>query len=141
MNHDGMADKVMACNKALISLAGGKSGPNRFNLAVAKATPCRKASRQSSPACRAASRPAICASPALLGSLGLLQDKNATCYPGFEQHLTGARLQAGQAVVVDGLITTGRGPGLTLDFALALVEQLAGPARRSEVAQALLLAH
>ena len=84
---------------------------------------------------------AICASPALLGSLGLLQDKNATCYPGFEQHLTGARLQAGQAVVVDGLITTGRGPGLTLDFALALVEQLAGPARRGEVAQALLLAH
>ena len=37
MNHDGMVDKVMACNKALISLAGGKSGPNRFNLAVAKA--------------------------------------------------------------------------------------------------------
>ena len=84
---------------------------------------------------------AICASPALLGGIGLLQGKSATCYPGFEDRLTGARLQAGSAVVVDGLVTTGRGPGLTLDFALALVEQLAGKAKRDEVAGQLLLAH
>ena len=78
---------------------------------------------------------------ALLGGIGLLQGKSATCYPGFEDRLTGARLQAGSAVVVDGLVTTGRGPGLTLDFALALVEQLAGKAKRDEVAGQLLLAH
>ncbi len=83
---------------------------------------------------------AICASPAVLGSVGLLQGKNATCYPGFEQFLTGAHLQTDRAVVVDGLVTTGRGPGLTLDFALALVEQLAGKAKRDEVARGLLLA-
>ena len=76
----------------------------------------------------------------MLGSVGLLQGKNATCYPGFEQFLTGAHLQTDRAVVVDGLVTTGRGPGLTLDFALALVEQLAGKAKRDEVARGLLLA-
>lgn len=83
---------------------------------------------------------AICASPAVLGGLGLLQGRQATCYPGFEQGLAGAVLRTQEAVVVDGPITTGRGPGLTLEFALALVEQLAGAAKREEVARGLLLA-
>lgn len=82
---------------------------------------------------------AICASPMVLGGLGLLKGKNATCYPGFEQYLTGANLQTDKAVVVDGNITTGRGPGLTIDFALCLVEQLAGKAKRDEVAAGLLV--
>lgn len=83
---------------------------------------------------------AICASPAVLGGLGLLQGRAATCYPGFEDRLQGATLQTSRAVVVDGPITTGRGPGLSLDFALALVEQMAGAAKREEVAKGLLLA-
>lgn len=82
---------------------------------------------------------AICASPMVLGGLGLLKDKNATAYPGFEKYLKGATLQLDKAVVVDGNITTGRGPGLTIDFALNLVEQLAGKARRDEVAAGLLV--
>ncbi len=82
---------------------------------------------------------AICASPMVLGGLGLLQGKNATCYPGFESYLTGAQLQTDRAVVIDGTITTGRGPGLTIPFALALVEQLAGAAVRDEVAAGLLV--
>lgn len=82
---------------------------------------------------------AICASPAVLGGLGLLQGRQATCYPGFEQHLTGATLRTASAVVVDGNITTGRGPGPTLEFALALVEQLAGTETRDKVAAGLLV--
>ena len=82
---------------------------------------------------------AICASPMLLGGLGLLDGKNATCYPGFEQYLKGATLQTDKAVVVDGNITTGRGPGLTIDFALNLVEQLAGKEKRDAVAAGLLV--
>ena len=35
---------------------------------------------------------AICAAPSILGQLGLLKDKKATCYPGFEDALTGAKL-------------------------------------------------
>lgn len=30
---------------------------------------------------------AICAAPSVLGSLGILKDKQATCYPGFESYL------------------------------------------------------
>jgi 4-methyl-5(b-hydroxyethyl)-thiazole monophosphate biosynthesis len=82
---------------------------------------------------------AICASPMVLGGLGLLQGRNATAYPGFEQYLTGANLQTDKAVVVDGNITTGRGPGLSIDFALSLVEQLAGKPRRDTVAAGLLV--
>ena len=33
---------------------------------------------------------AICAAPMVLGKLGLLKGKKATCYPGFEQYLEGA---------------------------------------------------
>lgn len=82
---------------------------------------------------------AICASPMVLGGLGLLEGKKATCYPGFEQYLTKAVLNTDKAVVVDGNITTGRGPGLTLHFALSLVEQVAGKAKRDEVAKGLLV--
>ena len=82
---------------------------------------------------------AICASPMVLGGLGLLNGKNATCYPGFEQYLIGANLQTDKAVVVDGNITTGRGPGLTIDFALKLVELVAGKEKRDVVASGLLV--
>ena len=82
---------------------------------------------------------AICASPMVLGGLGLLRGKQATCYPNFEKYLDGAILKTNEAVVVDGNITTGRGPGLTMEFALSLVEQLQGKAKRDEVAKGLLL--
>ncbi|MDR2954675.1 MAG: DJ-1/PfpI family protein [Prevotella sp.] len=82
---------------------------------------------------------AICASPMVFGGLGLLKGKNATAYPGFEKYLEGATLQTDKAVVVDGNITTGRGPGLTIDFVLNLVEQLLGKAKRDEVAAGLLV--
>lgn len=81
---------------------------------------------------------AICAAPMVLGGLGLLHGRNATCYPGFEEKLTGANM-TGENVVVDAHITTGRGPGLVFDFALELVEQIAGKERRKEVEKGLLL--
>ncbi len=82
---------------------------------------------------------AICASPMVFGSLGILKGRRATCYPGFEKYLEGATLQTDRAVVVDGNVITGRGPGLTLDFALALVEIMAGKAKRDQVAAQLLV--
>lgn len=81
---------------------------------------------------------AICAAPMVLGGLGLLNDKRATCYPGFEAELAGAQT-TGENVVVDGNITTGRGPGLAFEFALRLVEQIAGLKTRQEVQNGLLL--
>ena len=82
---------------------------------------------------------AICAAPMVLGQLGILRGRRATCYPGFEEYLEGAILHTDQSVVVDGNVVTGKGPGLTLDFALQLVEILAGRAKRDEVAAQLLV--
>lgn len=82
---------------------------------------------------------AICAAPMVLGNLGLLAGKKATCYPGFEQYLQDAQLQSGAAVVVDGNIITGRGPGLAIDFALQIVETLTNVAKRDAIAAQLLL--
>lgn len=81
---------------------------------------------------------AICAAPAVLGGLGLLNGKEATCYPGFESKLTGAT-STGKNVVISDNITTGKGPGLTFDFALQLVENIAGEEARKKVAEGLLL--
>ena len=82
---------------------------------------------------------AICAAPMVFGGLGLLRGKRATCYPGFEKYLEGGVLATTEAVVVDGNIITGRGPGLALDFALTLVEIVAGKEKKNEVASGLLL--
>lgn len=68
---------------------------------------------------------AICAAPAVaLAPTGLLEGKRATCYPSFEERFSDAVEFSEERVVVDGLITTSRGPGTALEFSLALVEQL-----------------
>lgn len=82
---------------------------------------------------------AICAAPMVLGTLGLLKGKNATAYPGFEQYLEGANVDKSAAVIVDGNIITGRGPGLTMDFALKIVEIIKGKEQGDAVAKQLLL--
>lgn len=82
---------------------------------------------------------AICAAPMVLGGLGLLKGKKATCYPSFEKYLTGAILATDQPVVIDGNIVTGKGPAFALEFALTLAELIAGKAKRDEVAAGLLL--
>ena len=81
---------------------------------------------------------AICAAPMVLGGLGLLKNKRATCYPGFEPELIGATI-TGENVVVDENIITGKGPGLVFDFGLRIVEQLLGLQVRREVQNGLLL--
>lgn len=75
---------------------------------------------------------AICAAPYVLGELGLLRGRRATCYPGFEKTLAGAE-PTGALVERDGRIITGRGPGAAAEFALALVEALAGKKKADEV--------
>ncbi len=68
---------------------------------------------------------AICAAPSILGEMGLLDGKQATCYPGFEPELKGCDAKA-VPVCQDGRIITGRGPGAAMDFALKLVSTFLG---------------
>ncbi|KAK3002240.1 hypothetical protein RJ639_022362, partial [Escallonia herrerae] len=103
---------------------------------------------------------AICAAPALaLGSWGLLKDKKvmtiylvrqihrsdeklgfcqATCYPYFTDQLCAATADESR-VVRDGKVVTSRGPGTTMEFSMALVEQLFGKEKAIELSKALAL--
>lgn len=75
---------------------------------------------------------AICAAPAVLASAGLLDGKQATCFPTCLDDFPKVHLQ-NTAIVEDGNIITSRGPGTAMDFALLLVERLTGTAKRQEV--------
>ena len=66
---------------------------------------------------------AICAAPTVLGYAGSLKGRNATCYPGMEDGLTGATKKT-DPVVRDGNIITSRGLGTALAFAGAIIEYL-----------------
>ncbi len=68
---------------------------------------------------------AICAAPMILGELGLLEGKTATCYPGFEEHLKGAVLGK-NPVEVSGNFITGKGPGASFEFGKAIVNYING---------------
>jgi len=81
---------------------------------------------------------AICAAPLVLGGLGLLEGKKATCYPSFEPTLTGATATS-EATETDGNVITGKGPGLVFDFALAIISKLNSPQIAAETAAGLLI--
>lgn len=63
---------------------------------------------------------AICAAPSVLGKMGILNGKKATCFPGFEEYLKDADF-TGDFAVTDGLVVTGKGMGATIPFALKLL--------------------
>jgi protein deglycase len=75
---------------------------------------------------------AICAAPMVLGHLGLLKGKKATCYPGVEPDLIGA-IPTGNAVEIDGNIITGKGAGVSLTFSFTLLEVLEGKQKANEI--------
>ena len=77
---------------------------------------------------------AICAAPCVLGKLGLLKGKRAIIYPGMEELLGGAEVSP-KIVETDGNITTSKGPGTTVYFALRLVEILVGREIADSVAE------
>jgi 4-methyl-5(b-hydroxyethyl)-thiazole monophosphate biosynthesis len=131
------ADGLLANHKDkefdLVVLPGGMPGATNLRDDVVVQAFLRR--------CHAEGRPlaAICAGPIALGSAGVLEGRRATCYPGFEQGLMGADPQQDR-VVEDGGVTTSRGPGTALEFALALAEQLAGRTTADALRRGMLVA-
>jgi len=77
---------------------------------------------------------AICAAPRVLAQGGLLEGRRATSYPGVLEPDSVAGLHlVNEAVVVDDRVITSRGPGTAMDFALQLIEVLAGKQKREQV--------
>lgn len=82
---------------------------------------------------------AICASPAVvLAPLGILDGKNAICYPGFEKMMTNVKLDY-KPVVTDGTLITANGPAAAMQFALSIVANTLGDDKAREIAEGLLL--
>lgn len=83
---------------------------------------------------------AICAAPAFAPvKAGVLDGRRATCYPSFETRFNAGTIAVEDRVVVDGTVTTSRGPGTALEFALELAAQLAGEAKADELRAGMLV--
>ena len=79
---------------------------------------------------------AICAAPLILGRRGLLNGKSATCYPGFENELSGATI-LDESVVRDGNIITARGMGVALEFAEEIIKALSDEETARKISSAI----
>ena len=78
---------------------------------------------------------AICAAPLVLGKRGYLRGKRATCFPGFEDYLTGATV--GGKVIRDGKVITAAGMGVAQEFGLEMVSALVSPRVAGELRAAI----
>ena len=83
---------------------------------------------------------AICAAPMVLGGLGMLEGKRATCYPGFEKYLDGAEYTH-ELCTVDGNITTGEGPAAALPYAYTLLAALTDRLTADGIADGMMYKH
>lgn len=84
---------------------------------------------------------AICAAPSfVLGQLDGMQSATFTCYDSCEDNLVemGAKFVRRPAVTC-GRIITGRGPGHSIDFGLAILRYLKGDAAADYVADGMIL--
>lgn len=80
---------------------------------------------------------AICAAPSILGHKGILKNKKAVCFEGFENQLEGADVSK-DSVMADGNIITARGAGVAVQFGLKLVEVLISKERSDTLKAAIL---
>lgn len=81
---------------------------------------------------------AICAAPRVLAQAGVLANRRATSFPGALDIAAIPGIDyCDEPVVRDGTVITSRGPGTAMDFALELIEVLAGRQQRDTVEAAL----
>ncbi len=124
---DATFDELDYADAALLFLPGGLPGATNLEacaelgrLLVAKA------------ACPDVIVSAICAAPLVLGGLGLLQGKKATCYPGFEETMKGATYTAAK-VTIDGNVFTACGPAAAWELGFTFVCHFCGADKAHEL--------
>jgi len=83
---------------------------------------------------------AICAAPMILGGLGLLRGRKATCYPGFESYLDGAEY-TGKLFQEDGNIITGEGPAASFPYAYKILTYFIGEEASKKIQQQMVYSH
>ena len=116
----------------MVILPGGLGG-------VASIRACEKAMKALECAWKAEKfTAAICAGPTVLADLGIVDGKNATCYPGCEAKMGSANM-VNAAAVRDGKVITGTSAGCAVPFGLALIEALKGHEEADRIAKQIVI--
>lgn len=76
---------------------------------------------------------AICAAPTILGRMGLLKNRQYTCFTSMNEDFGG--FYQDQYVAVDDKLITGRSAAAVIDFAFAFIEALCGKQHADKVKQ------
>lgn len=125
---DTTLDEALAHDYDMVVLPGGGPGAERLDSDPRIGELLKKM------AAKDKYTAAICAAPKVLANAGLLTGRKGTSYPGFVDRMAIPNFTyLEQPVVQDGNVITSRGPGTAMDFALHLVELLAGKSKRDEV--------
>jgi len=117
---------VKAADVDMVVLPGGAQGTEHLAKCAATQRLLKEAAQQGKYLA------AICAAPTVLAGLGLITDKQVTSHPSVACKLDRVAYREDR-VVIDGRIITSRGPGTAMEFAMALVEILAGKEKVAEV--------
>ncbi|KAJ0103015.1 hypothetical protein Patl1_04816 [Pistacia atlantica] len=129
---DMLLDEAAKLSFDLIVLPGGLGGAQAFANSEKLVNMLKKQIESNRP------YGAICASPALvLEPNGLLKGKKATAFPAICDKLSD-QSEVNNRVVVDGNLITSRGPGTSMEFALAIVEKVFGRNKALELAKVML---
>ena len=126
---DCLAERVDFNKVKMIVLPGGRKGTdNLMNCGIVREQ-CRVFAEKKYVA-------AVCAAPSILASLGLLDSKKASVHPDYEGKM-GKAIVSGDSVTVADNIITGKGLGVTIDFALELIKILVDEEMAAKVASAI----
>lgn len=129
---DQLFEKTNYATFDMLVLPGGMPGAKNLNEHAGLKQQIKEFNQQGKPLA------AICAAPLVFGGMGLLEGKNAVCYPGFEGDLIGANVTL-DPVAVSGNLITGRGIGAALRFALTIVEILGSKEKADQLAKDMLV--
>ena len=117
MHADEMVEDINFDDYDMLILPGGMPGTKYLGESDIVCDAVKKFNAEGKPLA------AICAAPSVLGKLGVLQNRKAICYPGFEEALEGATISETDPVT-DGNITTASGLGHAIPFALEIIKVL-----------------
>jgi 4-methyl-5(b-hydroxyethyl)-thiazole monophosphate biosynthesis len=85
---------------------------------------------------------AICAAPSVLIKAGIMAGRKATVSPSGKAQMQACARYSEERVVVDGNLITSQSPGTAMEFALKLVEVLAGEEKMLQIkAQTIAICH
>ena len=126
---DALAEEVDYDSADMLVLPGGMPGTTHLGESETVREKCREFAETKYIA-------AICAAPTVFASLGLLEGRQATCFPGMEEQMKGAIL-TNEGVTVDGNIITGQALGSAIRFALELIKTLLDEQKARQVGESI----